>query len=58
MPRIISSVMIEPSSMTKFELDVARLESARLRLAVRPTMKPRGERQAGSFKKNTQEIGP
>src|ERR1700746_2506542 len=36
MPRIISSVMIEPSSMTKF--DVARLEPARLRLAVRPTV--------------------
>jgi RNA polymerase sigma factor (sigma-70 family) len=51
MPWIISSVMIEPSSMTKFEFDVARLEPARLRLAVRPTVKPRGERQAGSFEK-------
>jgi hypothetical protein len=51
MPWIISSVMIEPSSMTKFEFDVARLEPARLRLAVRPTVKPRGEGQAGSFEK-------
>jgi hypothetical protein len=51
MPRIISSVMIEPSSMTKFEFDVARLEPARLRLAVRPTVKPRGEGQADSFEK-------
>jgi hypothetical protein len=51
MPWIISSVMIEPSSMTKFEFDVSRLEPARLRLAVRPTVKPRGEGQAGSFEK-------
>jgi hypothetical protein len=51
MPRIISSVMIEPSSMTKFEFDVARLEQAGLRLAARPTVKPRGEGQAGSLEK-------
>jgi hypothetical protein len=37
--------------MPKFEFDVARLEPARLRLAVRATVKPRGEGQAGSFEK-------
>jgi hypothetical protein len=47
MPPIISSVMKEPSSMTKFRV-VLRLEPARLRLAMGPAVKPRGDGQVYS----------